>query len=54
MSDPVIVSGNKQDIIASYWVTAHKSKEKIKNPTEAFKDYCKENPWALECREYET
>jgi len=53
MTHQPIVSGDKEDIITSYWVTANKAKQKTKNLTEAFAEYCKENPWALECRQYE-
>jgi hypothetical protein len=40
------------DIIRSYWSGATKNKEK-NNPTKVFQEYCRNEPWAVECKEYE-
>jgi len=40
------------DIIRSYWSGALKQKQK-NNPAKFFQEYCKNEPWALECREYD-
>jgi hypothetical protein len=52
MTKQAIVSEGGRNIMASYWTG--KSKEKELNPTKAFQDYCRHEPWQLECREYDT
>jgi hypothetical protein len=52
MSRKVFVSEKGKDLIYSYW--SGPAKKKNTNPTKAFAEYCKEEPWQLECREYDT
>lgn len=50
MIKPLI--GNTDDLISEYWTSKTKEK-KTKNPTEEFKKYCEELPWASECKKYD-
>jgi len=52
MSKKVLVSEKDRDLISSYW--SGPAKQKKSNPTKAFEQYCKDEPWQLECREYDT
>jgi hypothetical protein len=52
MNKKVLVSEENRDLIASYWIGP--AKKKKNNPTKAFEKYCKDEPWQLECREYDT
>jgi len=53
MTTPLVTS--PVDLIKSYW-EGTKNETDIKlssHPAEAFKEYCRLEPWALECREYD-
>ena len=52
MSEKLLVSEKGKDLIASYW--SGPAKQNKSNPTKAFERYCKEEPWQLECRQYDT
>jgi hypothetical protein len=52
MSRKVLVSEKDRDLISSYW--SGPAKQKKSNPTKVFEQYCKDEPWQLECREYDT
>ena len=41
-----------EDLISDYW--KGKAKEnKTTTPTELFKKYCEDEPWQVECKEYD-
>lgn len=49
-SDPLV--RQPKDLISDYWMG--KAKEnKTKTPTELFKKYCEDEPWQVECKEYD-
>ena len=47
---PLVQSGD--DLISNYWKGKEKEKKQL-NSTEAFKQYCENDPGALECRIYD-
>ena len=51
MDKKVLVSVGDKDLIASYWKGP--AKQTKSNPTKAFVEYCKQEPWQLECRIYD-
>lgn len=50
MDKEPLVSKPKNNLIADYW---SRKKQNAANPTEAFKQYCVIEPWAVECKEYD-
>jgi hypothetical protein len=51
MTKKVLVSATEDDLISEYW-SGEPKKEQL-NPTEVFKQYCENEPGALECRIYD-
>lgn len=51
MKKRVLVSEENRDLISSYW--SGPTKKKRENPTKSFEQYCNDEPWQLECREYD-
>jgi hypothetical protein len=53
MINPVVSFGS--DLIRAYWKGKAKVEEKDKRltPAQIFEQYCKEEPWQLECRIYD-
>ena len=54
-SDPLVKPPT--NLIRDYWMgkaKENKTKEnKTKTPTELFKKYCENEPWQVECKEYD-
>lgn len=42
-----------KDLISEYWMGKAKEPNTKSTPSEVFKKYCEEEPWQLECKEYD-